>query len=273
MSNSDKIFIFFNLTAHVARYNAISLDENTILFIQNLALADLLYILVSVVPPATSYLVGRYVLGDILCFVGAHFSFIPASASTLTILLLTLHKLRSVLFPFSSPTLTLTKTLVVLTWAISSALTIISLAYKSKPVFNQVTGKCLASVYTNKAASLALKTAVIVIFILPVFLITLCNVILLTVATRQLRRTTHAGTADRTNFKPIITVGSLSGILIISWVPFIIFTFLKDAQDEVSQFTELTPNFIYLNCFLNPILYTITNARFRRYVVGVLKRL
>ena len=255
---------------NTARYNAISLDEVSLIFIQNLAVADFLYTLISVFPPATSYIATRYVLGDVFCFISAHFSFIPASASTITILFLTGYKLKMVIFPFSTSCPKITKALVAVIWLLSTTITIITLAYRSESVFNPITAKCLATIYTDMSSSLALQIAVGVIFILPVFFITFFNAAILIVAVRSANRYSQT---DRINFRPIFTISALASIFILSWIPFIIFTFVKERNAKVSQLIELLPNFIYISSFANPILYTSTSKRFRAHVKGLIDQL
>ena len=59
--------IFGNGTVIYAsiRYNAINLDKITVLFIRNLAVADILYTLCDILSQTITFIAGRWVLGSI----------------------------------------------------------------------------------------------------------------------------------------------------------------------------------------------------------------
>ena len=105
------------------------------------------------------------------------------------------------------------------------------------------------------------------IVLLPLFAITLFNIILSCIAIRHSNRRVE----ERANYRALIMVCSLSGLFIVSWTPYVIFTFLKIRSPSVPPALDLLAfHCIFLNSFGNPILYTITNRRFGAYVKGVL---
>ena len=74
------LMIFFGLLGNGTvlyssmRYNAIRLDKASLILIQNLAVADILYTICDILPQFVTYIAGRWVLGKVYCFMSAHCS-------------------------------------------------------------------------------------------------------------------------------------------------------------------------------------------------------
>jgi hypothetical protein len=252
-----------------ARYNAIRLDRVSLILVQNLAVADILYTICVILPQLITYIAGKWVLGKVYCFIAAQISFLPGSANALTVLLITTYRVWLVTHPFFSVPKTVVRIVVVFSWFLASAGTVISLAYKSSSTFNPGNAKCMSGVYENIAASAILKIALAVIVIIPLFVITIENAVLCMIAVKSSRRQN----VSKANYKALVMVCSLSGLFIISWVPYIIYTFMKSKNPEIPQALDLLAfHCIYLNSFGNPILYTLTNKRFGTYVKDLLYR-
>ena len=264
------VMVFFGLAGNGTvlysslRYNAIRLDKVSLMFVQNLATADILYTVIAILPQLITYIAGEWVLGKVYCFISAQLSVIPASTNTFTVLLITTYRLWLVTHPFSDVPKKLTvRVVVAITWVLATAGTVISLAYRSSSIFSQTNGKCTSGVYVNKEAGGVLKIAVGVIVLIPMFVITVANITLSVIAVRSSRRQA----SSNRNYKALVMVCALSGLFILSWVPYIIFTFLKSKYGNVSRAVDLMGfHCTYLNSFGNPILYTLTNKRFGLYV-------
>ena len=72
---------------------------------------------------------------------------------------------------------------------------------------------------------------------------------------------------------PLITVCILSGCFVASWTPYVIYVLWKTRDPGVPPLLELFAfHAIQLNAVCNPILYTMTNRRFGRYVKQLLRR-
>ena len=253
------------------RYNAIQLDRISIVLVRNLAVADMLYTLVTVVPLTTTYFARRYILGDIYCFISAHLAFIPGAANALTVLTITAYRLRVITFPLHGVSRRSAHLAILLIWIFSMAGTVISLGYKSKFVFISSTARCLTTVYVNEAAAPLFGAVFILQTVVPIVLITVFNLVLLLVAYRQKKR--HSSNR-KVNLKGLITIFFLSGLFICSLTPFVIFTYLKTKGIKVPPALDLMAfHFIFLNVGGNPILYTITNRRFGKYVKNLAWRI
>ena len=249
------------------RYNAIRLDRISLIFVQNLALADMLYTICVILPQLITYIAGRWVLGKVYCVVMAQVGIIPVSANTLTVLAITGYRLRVVMNPFAEASTKVAKAGVAVTWTVAMIPTIIFTAYRSKSEFHEENGRCLSDIYDNDAARVPVMMCVGLIVLLPLFAITFFNVILSYIAIKHSKRRAE----ERANYKALVMVCSLSGLFIVSWTPYVIFTFLKMKSPSVPPALDLLAfHCIFINSFGNPILYTLTNKRFKEYVTGVL---
>ena len=265
--------LFGNCTVFYSsvRYDAIKLDRVSVILVQSLAVADILYIISNIFPQALTNLAGKWILGPVYCFINAQIGFIPGSANALTVFLITSYRLWLVTHPFSTVSEIKVKIIVILTWMLATAGMVISLAYKSSSTFNPSNGKCMSSVYENAKAGPLFKVAVAVIVMMPLLVITIENIFLCAIAVRTSRRF-QGEVNTKINFKALIMVCALSGLFILSWVPYVIFTFMKSKNPDISQSLDLLAfNCMAINAFVNPILYTLTNKRFGMYVKNLLK--
>ena len=253
------------------RYNAIQLDRISIVLVRNLAVADMLYTIVVVIPITVTYFAGRYIMGDIYCFISAHLPFIPAGVNFLTVLTITAYRLRVIAFPLRTVSKRSIHLAILMIWIFAMAGPAVSLGYKSNFVFAPASAKCFTTIYTNEAAAPLWGTVLILQTIIPIILITLFNLVLLLVAYRQKKK--HSPNSS-VNLKGLITTLLLSGLFICSVTPFLVFTFLNGQGVKVSPALSLIAfHFTFLNVGGNPILYTITNRRFGKYVQDLANRI
>ena len=98
--------------------------------------------------------------------------------------------------------------------------------------------------------------------VLPMVLILSLNFVLLKFGFQSTSRTSHRNT------KAPITVLCLSGLFLLSSLPYIVYTIITALYGVQSRFETLKTfsGFVYyLNLFGNPFIYTLTNARFYRH--------
>ena len=252
------------------RYNAIKLDKVSLVFVRNLALADILYTACVIVPQFITYTVQRWILGPVYCVIMGQLGIVPVSVNTLTVLAITSYRLKVVLSPFRDITVSVARGIVACIWFIALIPMGVFAAYHTKSEFKEEFGRCLTDIYDNDAARGPVMTCIGVIVILPLFAITGINMGLLGVAAQH----SSAGSSQSLpNFKALVMVCSLSGLFIVSWSPYLAFTFLKMRHPELPQVLDLIAfHFIFLNSFGNPILYTLTNRRFGAFIYTTLRR-
>ena len=259
------------------RYNAIQMDKISLLLVQNLAVADFIYILSNILPSAVSYIARKYILGTVYCFISAQTSFIYAQVNTVTVLAITAYRLWILRSPLRPVTHGGAKVGVGVIWITACATTVICLAYKSTSIFSQKSAKCYSSIYTNKnkTASILFRLTFGGAVFLPVVIIGIINVILFIISyksSKKLRAAQGLSTSKELNSaRALTTVCALSCAFTASWLPYLIFMIWKgfDAElpDEVEQ---VGVSCIMINSFCNPILYTMTNRRFGGFVWSML---
>ena len=255
------------------RYNAIQMDKISLLLVQNLAVADFIYILSNIFPSAVSYIARKYILGPVYCFISAQTSFIYAQVNTVTVLSITAYRLWILRAPLRPVTHGAAKVGVVVIWITACATTILCLAYKSKSIFSRKSAKCYSGIYTNKdlTASILFRLIFGGAVLFPVVIIGIINVILFIISyksSKKLRAAQGFNTSREVNSaRALTTVCALSCAFTASWLPYLIFMIWKGFDpklpDEVEQ---VGISCIMINSFCNPILYTLTNKRFGRFV-------
>ena len=242
------------------RYNSIKLDRISVLLVQNLAVADLIYTLMIVFPILVTYSAGGWVLGTGWCWAMSQLTFIPGTVNTLTVLTITLYRLKILLNPFSGVSTSMGRAMVGMIWGMSLLGTIISLSYGSSSIFSPTAARCNSSIYRHpNGGPVFLIAATGLLIILPVFSITLGNMAVGAVALKK------SSSGNRS--KGVATVTALSTLFIASWTPLVIFTFFRIKKMAVPSLLDLLAfHCIFLNAAGNPILYTLTNRRFGEYV-------
>ena len=249
------------------RYNAVELDRISLIFTQHLALADILYILIEVFPASTTFMAGKYVLGNGYCFLSAQLPFIPGTVNSLIVLSITGYRLRMITFPFLNVSKNTVFVLLAVIWVVGLTGTVISLSYRSSSLFDPVSVSCSSDIYTvGGTATLLLDVVVGVFIFIPLIAVTIMNFILVVVAIKSANR--HN---EYPNFWGLLTVCCISGLYIISWVPLIIYMVVETSEFPAPPSLRLMGFYcIFLNTFIGPILYTLTNKRFGRHVKGLL---
>ena len=250
------------------RYKSIRLDRVSLVLIRNLAIADILYTLCVILPQFVTYVAKKWVLGRVYCVVMAQLGIIPVSANTLTVLAITSYRLKVVLYPLRISSTLRAKVGVGVTWVLALLPTLVIAAYKSQSEFRPKNGRCLIDIYDNDKARIPVMMCVGVMVILPLFAITIFNMLLSGIAIKYAQKKER-----RFNYRSLIMVCFLSGLFIISWTPYVIFTFLRMKSSTVSPVLDLLAfHCIFINSTGNPILYTVVNKRFGEYVKGLLVR-
>ena len=304
-----------NLTVLYAslRNNAIQLDKASLVYVQHLAAADVMYIFCTILPNFVTYTAGEWVLGSGYCFVSAQLSFVPGLVNIMLVLLITFNRLVVLTIPFHATRKTTARICAALCWSIAVLVPgIVHGYYRTKGVFNPDIGVCTSTLYVLEDSRVALMVFTALLVLLPLLLITIANMALSaiavkhstyirslreqvsqstlrsrTLATQQesstgvdvlrskqkglLRSNTPSSQSRREGvYKSLLMTCLLSGMFVVSWLPYIIYNLVKIRIPDVpSQFEILAFHCIYVNSFGNPILYSLTNKSFGRYVLRV----
>ena len=246
------------------RYNALKLDKGSLIFIHNLAVADILYTVIAVFPAFVTYSAGGWVLGGGWCFVQAQLKFVPGILNCLLILSITVHRVVLFTVPLralSSRNATICSVVIWTVAVVDTSLTLGITRSTEKP--NNDIGACSSSVIENHKMVVLVNTVSLIL--IPLVLITLTNFVICGIA---IKHSTKSG-AVRSG---ITLTCLLSGFFIISWSPFI----ARGIYSRVyggpvpQELLLIAYNCVAINSFVNPILYSFTNRRFRKFVLGIL---
>ena len=226
--------------------------------IQNLAVADLLYMTTSVPTAVLSNIANRWVLGDFLCGFTAYFSFLPGGCNLILVALLSANKLYRCLFPLRTLSIrTLHGVLVCgVAWFLSTLLFIELLILKRGYTFYILVNQCFIT-DSRESAGYWKILRVINIFIyiaVPILTLTISNIWLLFIVFRKhlLQRST------------ILLVLTVSAVFWLSWVWVMVSIFLR----TIWIFRMLL-YMTFFNSWANPILYILTNESFKQYVISI----
>ena len=144
----------------------------------------------------------------------------------------------------------------------------LSYRYRSRSIFDTSNGLCISEIYRKKdsGASELVMMFVSVCIMLPILIILVANLALCWAVVRL--TTTRGGRS-----KSVIMTCALAGTFLISWAPFVAYNVMEQTTDTMIPQDLYIASFvcIFLNTAANPILYTLTNRRFSRYVVGLIQ--
>ena len=270
------------------RYKAIRLDRVSLLFVQNLAVADVLYTIFVILSATVTFLAGGWVLGVAWCDVGAQLGFTPAVANFLFVMYISLYRLFLVTHPFQAIKMRTARLGCGSSWSVAVAVpAAINGYFRTKGVFNSHIGTCKSSVYLKEEAKIVLAVATSLVVLIPLLVITLTNFVLCFIAARHShrvkdkRRFKRGGKQkeqggdhppQRKHNKAVMMTCVLSGMLFASWLPYVVYNIMLTSHVDLPKVFEILAfNCIYINASVNPIIYTLANKRFGRYVGGLLR--
>ena len=278
------IFCFFMTTVGIignatviystVRYKALKLDAVSLLFIQNLALADIVYVIVAIFPSFVTYSARGWVLGQGWCFVQAQLAFTPGFANSMLVLAITVYRLLLFTVPHRAVTIRTGRLCVTLIWSVAIFTPAILNGYLgTKGVFQIRTGACISSVYDD--ATVAVLIISLLLVLIPIVIITIVNISICIIAIRHSTTSSaHNKTIRRRKNKSLVMTGCLSGVFVLSWMPQVVSNLAKPwFPDQPNEVYILAYNSISINSCLNPVLYSLTNKNFRKYVLNTLSNL
>ena len=248
------------------KYNALHIDSSSVLLIQNLAVADILLAVLAYVPKLVTLLHGHWALGHVVCYVTAFSQFVPGAVEILTLTCITLYRWYVVRFPYGNlPNMFQTKLLIGSIWllALINPIFFVS-ANKSMAIFDVRTLGCVTNVGKHH---LKLVIAFSFFFgILPVITTILFN--LLTLARAFWITSSQTPPKKVHNKQALVTVSAICWVFVLSWMPYLvrIMTMLLSSKGLPPWFYTLQYNLNILSLTLNPIIYTLTNRKFRKFL-------
>jgi hypothetical protein len=256
--------LFVVVTSHL--YQSIEVDSVTIVFIRNLAIADCLFVVNTVLPTLVSVLLRHWVFGEVLCDLTAHFNFLPVLVNVHLVLFLSLFKFLTCLFPIRMREIGAVhaKVITLISYLSSSIELILSIILGKAGMYKFEVYRCLSKIYISHPNLMAWSAALR--FGMPLLLIILCNIWILVIVRRR--------TAQRVQNRALITVAAVSGLFVVSWTPKLVYvTATTITKRQVPWAVAFSHYFPFINSVGNPIIYTFTNRRYGQFVKGLFREL
>ncbi|KAL5266576.1 hypothetical protein ACHWQZ_G003825 [Mnemiopsis leidyi] len=255
------------------RYNAIHLDTPSVLLTQNLAVTDINLIVIAYVPKLFTLYAGKWVLGSGVCYWTAFSQFVPGTVEIVTLTSISAYRCYMVRFPFRRPPKAApTKVLIVVMWLTAMIFPVIFVvANRSTAIFDVRTLACTTNVGLHHR-HLALS-ALFLFGIIPVTLTINLNLYILACAF-WITPASPSASARKYNRQALITVNAICWIFVLSWVPYVVRAILTLISIPLPLwFYTMQYNLNIISLTFNPIVYTITNRKFRRFLARRIARL
>ena len=212
---------------------------------------------------------GRWFLGETICFITAFLQFIPGTVEVLNLTAITAYRFNIINNPLKShPKLKVVKACVLCMWGVAIINPVIFIASgKSNAVYDPRNFSCVTDVVLNH--KLLVFSSLLLLAIVPMIITIILNCYSLAYVFffNHNRCCSSHSTA-------MITVSSICWVFIMSWIPYIVRVGASITHQELpGWFVIVQHDFNILSVTLNPVIYTITDRRFRMFIKRRLMRL
>ena len=251
-------------------HSAFKLDKITVLLIQNLAISDILYVLLVLLPSFHAYVDNKWYLGDETCYGIGFVGTFLASANLHFILFVSAHRFLKCVRPWKMMSLTKRHVVVIsiIIWIFASLKIVILSAMGTTITFNNRITRCGVN-YIQFGE----RHPVHLIFLwvcgkwVPFIMIFILNISLLVFARKRFGKTSTRG---------LMTISSVSILLILSWIPAQVYSIMGVTKYSsaviVRAFEVAAYNFYLFSVFGNPLIYGYQNKYFAAFVKHQWKR-
>ena len=197
-------------------YHAIKMDKTSVIFLENLAVADILLAIIFYGPITITLVTRRWVLGSAGCWINAFFTSAPSVAEILILTSISIHRIWLIRNPFSVEMKPMwVKSAVAAIWIISFAPGIVSIFTDMVAYYDPWSLSCISSglpiiiffttkdniaflhhicntnlisVYGDESMKLLVVLSGLLLIVIPMLAVIMCNVFLLHKAISTNRR-------------------------------------------------------------------------------------
>ena len=152
--------------------------------------------------------------------------------------------------------------MIIFTWVIPVSIIAAVIIFNSTAFYDRTLSTCISDITKNKDAKEIVVTFTLLFIIVPYIITIMCNICMLYYSIGMSKKHPDA------SFKgALLTVCSISGMFTLSVTPYMVRVFLHAFVKGAPIALEIAQAHIYLiNASCNPILYSITNLRFRKFI-------
>ena len=250
------------------KYNSLSVDSVSIVLLESLAALDLAVVVFFMSSVWLSMIAKKWVLGAVGCWIYGFMGYISALVEMQVVATISLHRLFSLLAPFTARSLNKRHALIVVGVLVSIGVVFQSCYHSVGAfyVFDTKMGSCEISVTSapTQATVTYLLSGVCYWIVIPAVILPVSNIAILVIATIKSRKGMLPGR------NALITVGCVTWAFIFSVTPVVVrigIQTLNPFYPIPIWFVIMSQEFLFLNSILNPIIYTATNRSFRRFLI------
>ena len=244
------------------------MDRVSLLLVQNIAFTDIVISLVFYLPTLVTLLGNKWVIGEFGCLIIAlFFNTVPFVNEILCITLLSVYRVWMLIYqPTARTSINFSHTVMfaVLMWIIPLFMQLGYVIGGIYAYFQPNILNCEGSYFANSGITIYTMVILCVFLIIPMIIIITTNVNILYIVTKHSRK---VGKCFSANNATAITISSICWGFILSYCPTLIIYCLVFAGAKIPIWFHIFQNYARaINIVVNPLIYSITNACFRRYL-------
>lgn len=258
------------------KFNAISMDNVSLIFLEHLAFVDFAIAFLSGITTLITIISRKWMLGDAMCFIQGMVGYIPTFVELLTLVIISSYRVFVLMKPFEAQNLGKRhgKIIMGIIWGFSVIFVVNAVFIMGQyTFFDPYILACNTSGLSAEPGQLPYTIICVTLFGgLPVMLIIISNVIILYIASKYVSK--KSGKKGTISKNAVITVSAVSWVFVISVTPLCLRAMLQVLQVQMPVwFYIMQTETYYLNVACNPIIYTLTNARFKRFITKFVYRI
>ena len=246
------------------KHHAIKMDTVTVMFIENLSALDFLITIVYYVPPLITLATKRWSLNKAVCFINAFLSAVLCLNEVFLVLSISCYRLWMLKKPSgvrASINKIHIKLFMLLIFLLAAAPVLGFIFSGSFAFYNPYGLQCIESYYYGDEAVYSTVVGGLTL-VLPLVIILFTNIAILYIAVKQ-----SGKVGGRVNRSTVVTISCICWGFILSYGPLYITVCLEAAEVDYPDWVEIFKIYMNsINIILNPIIYTATNSRFRRFM-------
>ena len=247
------------------KYNSLGLDTVSSALLEGLAILDLGIISTIMFQIAASWVGNRWVLGTAGCFLFGITAVVCFSSETTIVMLVSLHRLLTLIYPFRSRDIEPIHAKIVMGIVVVLKF-VYTLGHHLFGSYYKFQGETVAFCEINPTSTSGINyllTGIVINFIIPSVLIPASNIAILVIATIKSK-----GRALPSR-QALFTISLVAWTFVLSVTPAntrVWLAFLAPTTPQPIWFEIMCLEFLFMNSILNPVIYTLTNRTFRRFL-------
>ena len=250
------------------KYQSLNMDRVTCALLENLAVADLVLIVLGGWPVYSTFCANSWKLGKFGCFLNFYITLIGGVCEIVTLASISLYRAVMLKNPFLFRAISDFKIRcgIACLWIISCIMPLTSFFLESVIFYDPAEMSCSSTLYATP--NFGLYILFFLLFLLPMCIILISNIAMLIVSIKYRRRmAAMTSSGEERNMTAVLTVTCVCWLFLISWLPWILKIFFRSYGANLPVWYYIFQQHVLtLNVVLNPVIYTLTNQSFKEVV-------